>query len=100
MVNYFLTNKALEDLSRIWDYTFETWSEAQADKYYFMLIDSCQELGDKKVFGKSYPDVHDEIFGYKIGQHIIFYRPAKGAKIEVVRILHSRMDLRNRIAGL
>lgn len=98
MANYILTQKAVEDLSRIWDYTFEVWSEAQADKYYFMIIDSCRELGDKKMSGKIYPDVHKEIVGYRIGQHIIFYRHIKGDKIEVVRILHSRMDLKSRIA--
>ena len=97
MPRYVLTEKALEDLSKIWDYTFEVWSEYQADKYYLMILDSCQELGAKKVEGKTYPEVHDEIFGYRIGQHIIFYRPFKGDKIEVVRILHSRMDLKNRL---
>lgn len=35
MCNYFLTKKAIEDLSKIWDYIFEVWSESQADKYYF-----------------------------------------------------------------
>lgn len=97
MVKYVLTNKALEDISKIWNYTFEVWSEAQADKYYYMIIGSCQELGDKKVVGKPYPEVHNDILGYKIGQHIIFYRQVQGDKIEVARILHSRMDLKNRL---
>lgn len=97
MSKYVLTNKALEDLSRIWDYTFEVWSEAQADKYYHMIIDSCEELGSRKVAGKSYPEIHDEVLGYKIGQHIIFYRHIKGNKIEVARILHSSMDFKIRL---
>lgn len=97
MLSYVLTNKALEDLSRIWDYTFEIWSEAQADKYYYMIIDSCEELGSKKVIGKKYPEINDEVAGYKIGQHIIFYRHIKADKIEIVRILHTRMDLKKRI---
>jgi len=97
MLKYILTNKALDDLSRIWDYTFEVWSETQADKYYYMILTSCEELGNKKVVGKQYPEIHNEIRGYKIGQHIIFYRPIKGDKIEVVRILHARMDLKNRL---
>jgi len=48
MANTFLLTKR-EDLSKIWDYTFEVWSETQADKYYYMLLDSCQELADEKV---------------------------------------------------
>lgn len=32
MAKYLLTNKAAEDLSGIWNYTFEAWSEKQADE--------------------------------------------------------------------
>lgn len=97
MANYILTNKAVEDLSNIWNYSFEVWSESQADKYYYMLLDSCQELADEKVLGKNYEEISKDILGYRIGQHIIFYRKLKGNKIEIARILHSRMDLKNRM---
>ena len=97
MGSYILTNKAVEDLSQIWDYTVKVWSEKQADKYYIMLLDSCQELADEKVFGRNYREVGEQILGYKIGQHIIFYRAVKGDKIEIVRILHIRMDLKSSI---
>ena len=97
MPNYVLTNKALDDLSKIWDYTFEVWSEAQADKYYYMIIASCEELGNREVAGKLYEGVDNELLGYRVGQHIIFYRHNKRDNIEVLRILHSRMDLKNRL---
>ena len=32
MPNYELSNKAVEDLSKIYEYTFEFWSEFQAEK--------------------------------------------------------------------
>jgi len=44
MAKFFLTNKAVEDLSEIWDYPYETWSEMQADKYYSLLIDTSKKL--------------------------------------------------------
>lgn len=97
MASYILTNKALEDISKIWDYTYEVWSESQADKYFYMILASCEEIGSNKVAGKKYPEIHTEIFGYKIGQHIIFYRHIEGGKIEVARVLHARMDLKNRL---
>jgi toxin ParE1/3/4 len=97
MASYVLTNKAVEDLSKIWDYTVDTWSETQADKYYYMLLDCCQELADEKVTGKNYPDVMADILGFKVGCHIIFYRKLKGNKIEIARILYSRMDLKSRM---
>ena len=34
MAKYYFTNKAVEDLSDIWEYTAEAWSQKQADKYY------------------------------------------------------------------
>ena len=97
MANYIFTNKAVEDLSKIWDYTFEVWSETQADRYYYMLIDSCQELADDKLSGKNYPEIEKDTFGFRVGQHIIFYKKLKSNKIEIVRILHSRMDLKSKI---
>lgn len=97
MPKYSLSNEALEDLSEIWKYTFETWSEPQAEKYYYMLLDTCQDLADDNLSGKPYPEINNEILGLKAGRHIIFYRKTKNTGIEVARILHERMDLRNRI---
>ena len=34
MAEYYFTNKAVEDLTKIYEYTYEFWSEKQADKYY------------------------------------------------------------------
>ena len=98
MAKYILSNKAVEDLSSIWNYTFDTWSEKQADKYYNLLLESCQEIAGAKVSGKHYPEIDSNIFGFRIMQHIIFYRPIKNNNIEIVRILHGRMDLKNRIS--
>lgn len=89
MANYILTKKAVEDLSKIWDYTYEVWSEVQADKYFNMLPDSFDELASGKVTGKNYAEVRKDLFGFKAGQHIIFYRKLKGNRIEISRILHS-----------
>lgn len=97
MAKFIFSKKALEDLSKIWEYTFDTWSESQADKYYYMLLDNCQELADGKIAGKSYSQIDTSVLGFKTGRHIIFYRKAKKGGIELARILHERMDLKNRI---
>ncbi|NCT93109.1 MAG: type II toxin-antitoxin system RelE/ParE family toxin [Chitinophagaceae bacterium] len=97
MASYTLTKKAVQDLSTIWEYTVDTWSERQADRYYFMLIDSCQDLASGKTKGKKYSEIDPSIFGYRAGQHILFYRKISAVKIEIVRILHAQMDLKNKI---
>ena len=97
MAKYFLTNKAVEDLSNIWEYTYEVWSEDQADKYYELLIDACRAISENLAMGKSYDEIDKNILGYRINQHIIFYRLSAPNEIEVLRILYGRMDLKNRI---
>jgi toxin ParE1/3/4 len=98
MANEFiLSKKAVEDLSEIWEYTFQNWSETQADRYYFMLLDLCQDIADSKAATKQYFEIHSDLFGARAGQHIIFFRPNAAGDIEVLRILHNRMDLRNQM---
>ncbi len=97
MVKYELTNKAVEDLSKIWDYTFEVWSEKQADKYYEMLISNYQEIADSPSLGKNYDGITQNLLGIKTNRHIIFYRTITENYVEITRILHERMDLKKRI---
>src|SRR5687768_15599140 len=97
MAKYTLTNKAVEDLSNIWNYTYEVWSEEQADKYYLMIIDCCDLLSKQPEKGKNYDEIHQGLLGMKVGKHVIFYQTCKLGEIEVIRILHERMDLKNRL---
>ena len=97
MGHFRFTNKAVEDLSDIWNYTCETWSEKQADKYYGMLLDICKKIAVKPGAGKRYDEVYADLLGYKANQHIIFYRTISDKEVAVVRILHGRMDLKKRI---
>ena len=53
MSEYKLTNKAVADLSKIWEYTFEVCSEKQADKYYDELILNCEEIAENPDLGKN-----------------------------------------------
>jgi toxin ParE1/3/4 len=97
MVKYKLTNQAVEDLSKIWDYTFEVWSEKQADKYYEMLILNCQEIAEHPNLGTIYDGITQDLLGIKANRHIIFYRVINNDYVEITRILHERMDLKQRI---
>jgi toxin ParE1/3/4 len=95
MAKFYFTNKAVEDLGVIWDNTVETWSENQAEIYYSLLIDSCQELANKPNQGKSYDVVKKNVLGFKTGEPSIFYQKVSLEEIEVIRILHGMMDLKN-----
>ena len=98
MAKFNLTKKAVEDLSDIWNYTVNKWSEQEADKYYAQLKEFCNEIAENPTVGKQYDGITSDLFGFKANQHIIFYRVMENQPIEITRILHGRMDLKNRIA--
>lgn len=72
MAKYQLTHEAVQDLTNIWNYTFDQWSEKQADQYYSMLVENCQHIADDPKIGKSYEQIDKNIFGLKTNRHIIF----------------------------
>jgi toxin ParE1/3/4 len=97
MANYILTKKAVEDLSEIWNYTFDYWSENQADNYFEMLLNTCNEIANKPNQGRKYNDIVAGLFGFRAGRHIIFYQKRNIEEVLIIRILHERMDLRSRL---
>ncbi len=98
MAKVHYTNRAVKDLSSIWNYTASVWSVKQADEYYNKIVSTVQKLADKSfLFGKKYPLISNELFGYKIGKHIIFYTQMSNGDIKIVRILHGSMDLPNNL---
>jgi toxin ParE1/3/4 len=97
VAKYLLTNKAVEDLSKIWAYTYEVWSESQADKYYELLTSSFQEILQYPGLGKNYNEIDSTVLGLHVGKHIVLYRLTHTNDIEIIRILHQRMDLRSRM---
>lgn len=92
-----LTSKAVQDLSNIWNYTYDNWSEKQADKYYNDLLRKCKQLVGNPKLGKEYSRITSSLRGVNVHKHIIFYRVLNEKNIEIERILHQRMDLRNRL---
>ena len=97
MAKVVFRKKAVEDLNDIWTYTFNEWSEEQADKYYEILESACLKIGRNPRIGKSYKEIHTGLLGFGTEKHIIFYQINEIDEIEVIRILHKQMDLKNRI---
>ena len=98
MPKFKLTNKAVLDLSDIWDYTYETWNERQADKYYKNIISECKSISKNPEKGRLYDTLITNLRGFKTNKHIIFYRIIDNNIIEVERILHEKMDLKKYFA--
>lgn len=99
MARYQFTNKAVQDLKEIWNYTFENWSEKQADKHFKDIIKSCTEIANVPLMNKEYDNLVIGLRGVKVNKHIIFYRQLTEDEIEIERILHERMDLKTRFGN-
>lgn len=96
MGKYRLTKRAVQDLKEIWNYTFDKWSEKQADKYFRELLSRCSEIAEEPLNGKSYNNLIEGLRGIKVNRHLIFYRQLTKDEIEIERILHERMDLKSK----
>lgn len=99
MAKYVLSRQAIKDLTEIWMYTCSTWSDIQADKYYELLTGAFVTISNNPDLGKSYDDVSIGLLGIRVGQHLIFYRMSKENQIQILRVLHVRMDLIRTIKG-
>jgi len=97
MAKVILRQEAIDDLNDIWVYTVGEWTEKQADKYYSAIEFACTQIGKNPELGKEYNGINKNLLGLRTGKHIIIYQVISKDRIEVVRILHERMDLKNRL---
>ena len=97
MPTYRLTRKAKLDLKTIWNYTYNTWSQTQADQYLSNLMAEFDTISTSPNKGKNYKGLDPMILGLKKNKHIIFYRIVEPGTVEVIRILHEAMDIPGRM---
>lgn len=95
----FKLSKEVElDLTKIWNYTFETWSIEQADRYINLIFEEIEYLCKNPKLGNDFGFIRKGYFRSKVKSHFIFYQiNNSGRKIEIIRILHQRMDIENRL---
>jgi len=88
-----LTAKAERDLREIYDYSFLRFGEDKADAYLLGLDEKFRLLASKPELGRRIDNIRADYFRFEYVSHSVFYRRIEGG-IQVVRILHKRMDYR------
>lgn len=88
-----ISSEAYSDLEKIWVYTFHKWSKEQADKYYSILIEEIDFLRSNYLTGKSAEHIRQDYRVSFIKSHVIFYKINNEETLEIIRILHQRMDI-------
>jgi len=91
---YRISEQAIHDLNDIWVYTFHKWSKEQADRYYDLIIGEIEFVADNFMIGKSAEQTRKNYRYAIIKSHLIFYRKAENGIVEIVRILHQRMEIK------
>ncbi|WP_019998098.1 type II toxin-antitoxin system RelE/ParE family toxin [Aureimonas ureilytica] len=87
-----LTPKARQDLADIFRYTAREWSLAQATAYLAELRRAIEGLATGQTRSRT---MAKEISGFEkslVRSHLIIHRRSEN-RIEVVRVLHARMDI-------
>lgn len=91
MSRYRLTPAAQRDLSSIWDYTVERWDAYQAEIYVLEIKGAIERIAEMPARGRAVEEIRAGYRRYAIGSHLLFFI-AHDEGIDVIRILHQRMD--------
>lgn len=89
---YRLTPAADQAIVEIWRYTSETWGVSHANKYLDQIEQCLQSLFENPELGKPRDEIRKGYRSLHCEHHLVFYRENPNKQIEVVRLLHERMD--------
>ena len=87
-----LTPAAQQDLSSIWDFSQQRWDEKQDEIYISEMRAAIERIAADPHRGRACDEIREGYRRYGIGSHLIFYIE-KNDSVDVIRILHQRMDL-------
>jgi toxin ParE1/3/4 len=90
MSRYRLTPAAAADLDAIWDFTLRHWGQHQAESYILALRDACAAAAAGR--GQAADAIRPGYRRLASGAHVLFFRLDPDGGIDVIRILHQRMD--------
>lgn len=97
-MKYQISRAAKQDIENIWHYTLEKWSLEQADHYFNLILDEIEYVAEHPESGKDYSKFRAGYFRSQVKSHFIFYRiNPEAEEIEIIRVLHQRMDIEARL---
>lgn len=94
---YRISAKALEDLEDIWLYSYRKWSREQADKYHRLIIEEIEFIVSHYELCQNVDYIRTGYKVAKVKSHLIYFKKSNDDIIEIIRILHQKMDIENRI---
>ncbi|WP_152352726.1 type II toxin-antitoxin system RelE/ParE family toxin [Brachybacterium subflavum] len=91
MSRFRLTPAAQRDLSEIWDFTESRWDASQVESYLRDILNAIERAAADPDRGRPVDEIRQGYRRYATGGHLVFF-VRRGDRIDVIRILHQRMD--------
>lgn len=89
---FILSSRAQDDLEAIWDYTAQRWGVDQAERYIRDIQDAVLGLVAGTRPSQSIDDIRPGYRKALVGSHLLLFRGEDTGAVNVIRILHTRMD--------
>ena len=99
MGTYSLTKAARADLKSVAAYTQRRWGKEQRRVYSKQFDDAFLLLANNPDAGLSCDQIKPGYRKFPTGSHTIFFRIISETEIQIVRILHKRMDVARQLRG-
>lgn len=97
MSTFTLTKRAKSDLMAIAKFTEDRWARTQRNIYIKQFDEAFHMLADSPAIGKNCDFIKNGYHKFPQGSHIIFYKSAPDKTLEIIRILHKKMDVTSRL---
>ena len=100
MGTFTLTKKAKADLKSIATYSQKKWGKEQRRIYIRQFDDVFHMLSKTPSIGNNCDFIKPGYLKFPVSSHIVFYHSNSQSNIEIVRILHKRMDAKPQLKTL
>ena len=94
-----LTQRALQDIRAIVDYSTEHWGKRIADKYLNEIEAGLERLKAHPDLLKPEPDLHPALSFYRVNKHLLVC-DSQPESIVLLTVAHANMDIPARLAEL
>ena len=92
MKRFRLSAAADADLRKIAGHTLQRWGKAQRDAYISELFDAFGRLAVTPQIAITADGIRQGYRKFPQGSHVIYFRSSESHGIEIIRVLHKRMD--------
>ena len=99
MKAFVLTHNAKTDLRAIALFTQDRWGVEQRNLYIKQLDETFHSLGNLPALGNCCDEIMPGYRKFPLGSHVIYYKSGVSSVIEIIRILHKRMDVETQLVS-